>query len=42
MLMKPISLTEVEEEVFQMAESKTLGSDGFMVNFFHHFWDIIK
>ena len=42
LLMKPISLTEVEEAAFQMEEGKAPSPDGFTVNFFHHFWDIIK
>ena len=42
LLMKPISLVEVEEVVFQMASGKAPGLDGFIVSFFHHFWDIIK
>ena len=41
-LMNPMSLAEVEEEVFQMEEGKAMGSYGFMVKFFHHFRDIIK
>ena len=42
LLMKPITLIEVEEAVFQIKEGTTPGLDGFMVNFFHHFWDLIK
>ena len=37
LLMKAISLIEVEEAVFQMKEQKAMGSNGFTVNFFHHF-----
>ena len=42
LLMKPIIIYEVEEAVFQMKEGTTLGLDGFTVNYFHHFWDLIK
>ena len=41
-LMKPITLYEVEEVVFQMREGTTPVPDGFTVNFFHRFWDLIK
>ena len=41
-LMNLMSLAEVEEAVFQMAEGKAIEPDGFTVNFFHHLWDIIK
>ena len=40
--MKPVSIFEVEEAVFQITEGKSLGLDGFIVNLFHHFWDLIK
>ena len=42
LLMKPITLIEVEEEFFQMKEGTSLGPYVFMVNLFHHFWDLIK
>ena len=42
MLMKPNTLLEVEELVLQMENGKSPGPDGFNINFFHHFWDIIK
>ena len=42
MLMNSISLQEVQEVVFQMKEGTSHGPDGFTVNFFHHFWEMIK
>jgi len=42
LLIKPISLQEVEEAVNQMKEGKAPGPDGFTLNFFHKFWDLIK
>ena len=42
LLMKPVSLVEVEEEVFHMEVGKAPGLDGFTANFFHHFWDLVK
>ena len=40
--MNYISLQEVREAVFQMKEGTSPGPDGFTVNFFHHFWEMIK
>ena len=40
--MKAITLKEVEEAVFQMKEGTALGLDGFIVNFFHLFWEMVK
>ena len=37
MLIKAVSLREVEEAVNQMALGKVPGPDGFTSNFFHHF-----
>ena len=42
MLIKPVSLQEVEEAVNQMVLGKAPGLDGFTSNFFHYFWDMIK
>ena len=42
LLMKPITLIEVEEEFFQMKEGTSLGPYVFRVNLFHHFWDLIN
>ena len=42
MLVKPVSMQEVEEVVNQMALGKAPGLDGFTSNFFHHFWDMVK
>ena len=37
MLVKPVTLQEVEEAVNEMALGKAPGLDGFTSNFFHHF-----
>ncbi len=42
LLIKPISMQEVEEAVQNMKEGKAPGPDGFTANFFHKFWDLIK
>eukprot|EP00253_Pinus_taeda_P004451 PITA_04451 len=42
LLIKPISLQEVEEAVQHLKEGKASGPDGFTSNFFHKFWDLIK
>ena len=41
-LTKPIALQDVEEVMQQMDQGKAPGPDGFIANFFHHFWDMIK
>ena len=41
-LMHPISLEELEEVVFVMPKGKAPGPDGFPVEFFQEFWDIIN
>lgn len=41
-LMGDISLEELEGTIFQMKKGKELGPDGFLVEFFQEFWDIIK
>ena len=42
MLVKHVSMQEVEEVIHQMAPRKAPGPDGFTSNFFHHFWDLVK
>ena len=42
MLVKPVTLQEVEEAVNQMALGKSPGPDGFTSNFFHYFWYMVK
>lgn len=42
LLLKPISLQEVEKVVRELKEGKALSSDMFTSNFFHKFWDMIK
>ena len=41
-LMNAISLEELERTIFQMKKGKALGLDGFPIEFFQEFWDIIK
>lgn len=42
LLLKPISLQEVEKVVRQLKEGKAPSPDGFTSNFFHNLWDMIK
>ena len=42
MLIKLVSMQEVEEVINQMAPAKAPRPDGFTSNFFHHFWDLVK
>eukprot|EP00253_Pinus_taeda_P023063 PITA_23063 len=42
LLLKPISLQEVESAVNQLKAGKAPGPDGFTSNFLQHFWDLIK
>ena len=40
--MSPITMEELEKTVFQMKKGKAPGPDGFPIEFFQEFWDIIK
>ena len=40
--MRDISLEELEGIIFSMKKGKALGPDGFPIDFFQEFWDIIK
>ena len=42
LLMKPITLLEVEEVVVYMKEGTTPGPNGLTINFFLQLWDLIK
>lgn len=42
LLLKPVSLQEVENAVNQLKVGKVPGPDGFTANFFQHFWELIK
>eukprot|EP00253_Pinus_taeda_P009198 PITA_09198 len=42
LLLKPISLQEVETAANSLKAGKAPGPDGFTSNFFHHFWELIK
>lgn len=42
MLLKAVSLQGVEHAMAQLKDGKAPGSDGFIANFFHNFWEQIK
>eukprot|EP00253_Pinus_taeda_P017519 PITA_17519 len=42
LLLKPISLQEVETAAYSLKAGKAPGPDGFTSNFFHYFWELIK
>ena len=42
MLMRVITLQEVEIAINQMKEDKAPGTDRFTVNVFHSYWDFLK
>eukprot|EP00253_Pinus_taeda_P025774 PITA_25774 len=42
LLLKPISLQEVEIAANSLKAGKAPGPDGFTSNFFHYFWELIK
>lgn len=42
MLMRPIECKEVEEAVLQMEKGKAPGPNGFIVDFFQSYWDLVK
>ena len=41
-LTEPFTEKEVKEVVFKMAHNKSPGPDGFNVEFYQHFWELIK
>ena len=41
-LLHPISLAKLEKIVFNMKKGKAPGPDGFSIEFFQEFWEIIK
>lgn len=41
-LMRPFSMEELKEVVFEMENNKAPGPDGFPVDFYKAFWEIIK
>lgn len=41
-LTRPFSIEELKEAVFGMESNKTAGPDGFNIEFYQHFWDIVK
>lgn len=41
-LLKCVSLEEVECIIFQMKKGKAPSLDGFLIEFFQEFWDILK
>lgn len=42
LLLRPVTMLEVESTSDQLKDGKALGPDGFTSNFFHHFWELIK
>ena len=40
--MQPITMQEVEVAVNKMVEGKALVLEKFTINFFHHYWDLLK
>ena len=42
MFMRPTKLQDVKIVFKQIKEDKALGLDGFTVNFFHFYWDLLK
>ena len=40
--MKTINLQEVQDVVFQIKEGTSPDPDGFTINVFHHFWEMVK
>jgi hypothetical protein len=41
-LLSPIRLPELEKVVFNMKRGKAPGPDGFLIEFFQEFWEVIK
>jgi hypothetical protein len=42
LLIKPFTMDEAQEAIFQMEHNKTPGSNGFPSEFYQSCWDIIK
>lgn len=42
LLLRPVTILQVEEASKQLKDGKVSGPDGFTSNFYHHFWDLIK
>lgn len=42
LLLRPVTIMEVEEASNQLKAGKAPGPDGFTSNLYHHFWDLIK
>jgi hypothetical protein len=41
MLITPFSIKEIKEVVFSMEHNRAPGPDGFPIEFFQRFWDLI-
>jgi hypothetical protein len=41
-LVDPITLTEVKQAVFTLTKDKASGPDGFPIEFFQTYWDIVR
>lgn len=42
LLLRLVTMLEVESASAQLKDGKGPGLDGFTSNFYHHFWDLIK
>ena len=42
MLIADYTMEEVHNAIFQMEHNKSPGPDGFLAEFFQHFWDVVK
>lgn len=42
LLLRLVTMMEVESASAQLKDGKAPGPDGFTSNFYHHFWDLIK
>ena len=42
MLLRPVTMQEVDQDMSQLKDGKASGLDGFTWNFFHFFWEKIK
>ena len=41
-MIKPFSLEEIRDVIFNMEKNKSPGLDGFVVDFYQHFWELLK
>jgi len=41
-LMRPVTMEEVEQVIWEMPKGKSLGLDGFTMDFYQAYWPIVK